>query len=109
MASEPGPVRLLTIESSLLKEAALSFRAIDHPFRQRILALLHDHEQLMVKDIFVKLRSDQSKTSVHLGILRRANLVIAKREGKVVYYRVHYAQIGRIHRLAEDLLTTTSL
>jgi ArsR family transcriptional regulator, virulence genes transcriptional regulator len=87
-----------------LKEAAFFFRAINNKFRQQIIKLIHQHERLIVRDIYVKLRSDQSKTSVHLAILRKAKLVHAERKGKNIFYSVNYQQLTFLHMMADKLL-----
>jgi ArsR family transcriptional regulator len=94
----------LQIDLPKLKKAALCFRAINNDYRYQILQLIHKHQRLMVTDIYVKLRSDQSKTSVHLAILRNANLVKAEREGKSVFYSLNYRQVRQLHSVAETLL-----
>ena len=98
----------LEIDPVLLKKASLPFRAVNNDFRRKILQLIHQNKQMMVRDIYVKLRSDQSKTSVHLAILRQVNLVIANREGKKVFYSINYDQLSHVKKMAEQLLKNTA-
>ena len=102
MVSEPSNDPLL-IDTKELKKAADHFRAINNDFRRRMLQLLHNHSELTVTELYTKLRSDQSKTSVHLAILREANLVHARREGKSVFYSVNYPQLEHLHNVAKAL------
>jgi DNA-binding transcriptional ArsR family regulator len=102
MATEPANDPLL-IDAKELKKAANYFRAINNDYRCRMLNLLHIHKELTVKELYTKLRSDQSKASVHLAILREAHLVNARREGKSVYYSVNYSQIEQLHSVAKEL------
>ena len=61
------------------------FRVLGHPVRVRILELLRDGERT-VGDLQQALGLDASSTSQHLGALRNRDVVVARREGKNVYY-----------------------
>jgi len=77
-------------------------RALDHLLRQRILELLEGQEEgLTVTDIYIRLRLEQSVASQHLAILRRANLVRTKRQGKFILYFIN----KRTEKLIGDMLT----
>lgn len=94
----------LLIQAVELKKAALFFRAINHPLRQQMLRLLHKKGEMIVTDVYVKLRLQQSVASQHLAILRNANLVQTVKEGKNVYYSVDYGQLEKLHAIAAKLL-----
>jgi DNA-binding transcriptional ArsR family regulator len=94
----------LHIEEDNLKKAALRFRAINNKLRVIILQLIHKNGSMIVQDIYKKLKIEQSVTSQHLSVLRNANLVIAKREGKFIYYAVNYQQLDFMHKLANQFL-----
>jgi ArsR family transcriptional regulator len=64
--------------------AALSALADD--LRLRIISLVADKE-LSVGEIHSTLGISQPTASKHLGVLRRAGLVMARRQGLWVYYR----------------------
>ena len=93
----------LEIDSLGLQKAALHYRAINHKLRQQILQLLHKNERMMVTSVYVKLRIEQSVASQHLAILRRAKLVIAKRQGKSIFYSVNYPRLQQLHTVASQL------
>jgi len=63
------------------------FKAVADQTRLRILALLADGE-VCVCDIQAALGVPQPKTSRHLAYLRRMGLVVDRREGLWVYYRL---------------------
>jgi DNA-binding transcriptional ArsR family regulator len=94
----------LHIEEDNLKKAALRFRAINNKLRVIILQLIHKNGSMIVQDIYKKLKIEQSVTSQHLSVLRNANLVIAKREGKFIYYAVKYQQLAFLHTTAQKFL-----
>lgn len=92
------------IDSNSLRKAALHFRAINHPLRLKILQLLDQNKRMTVSSIYFILRIEQSVTSQHLAILRRANLVIAERDGKRVFYSVNYNRLQQMKDVAYELL-----
>jgi ArsR family transcriptional regulator, arsenate/arsenite/antimonite-responsive transcriptional repressor len=61
------------------------FRACADRTRLRVLRLLRSGE-LCVGDVVAALRLPQPKVSRHLAYLRRARLVVARREGAYRYY-----------------------
>ncbi len=63
------------------------FRAVSDPTRLRILNLLNSGE-LCVCHIVDSLRMPQPKVSRHLAYLRKAGLVLARREGLWIHYRL---------------------
>lgn len=94
----------LEIDSLGLQKAALHYRAINHKLRQQIIQLLHKNGRMMVTNVYVKLRIEQSVASQHLAILRRAKLVIAEREGKSMFYSVNYPRLQQLHLIADQLI-----
>ena len=63
-------------------------KAMADETRQRILSVLQDGE-MNETDIVARLDLTQPTISHHLAILRRANLVQARSEGKYVFYRAN--------------------
>jgi len=92
------------LHSLQLKKALLVLRALNHPVRQHILRLLHQHGSLPVTTIYIKLRCGQSVASQQLGILRRTGYVLTERKGKQVFYRVNYERLDEVQRLSKQLL-----
>jgi DNA-binding transcriptional ArsR family regulator len=94
----------LDIQVHSLRKAALIYRAINHPLRQQMIHFLHQKQTATVTEVYVKLKLEQSVASQHLGLLRRAGLVLTKRQGKQVFYSVNYERLKELHRLASELL-----
>ena len=86
-----------------LRKAVLVLRAVNHDLRQQIISLLLDKGRLTVTDIYIKLRLEQSVTSQHLAILRRASVVSTAREGKYIYYSINPDRLSQIKRLIGEL------
>lgn len=63
-------------------------KAMADETRQRILSLLQAGE-MNESDIVARMDFTQPTISHHLSLLRRANLVTARREGKYVFYRAN--------------------
>jgi DNA-binding transcriptional ArsR family regulator len=97
----------MTIDVNQLKKAAIILRAINHKLRLQILKLIHTKQQIIVSDIYSKLRLEQSVTSQHLAILRRAGFVTTERDGKRIYYSVNYPRLQEVGTLASKLLGET--
>ncbi|HAI82101.1 MAG TPA: transcriptional regulator [Chitinophagaceae bacterium] len=98
--ADKSSVRIDTVAS---KKAALTLRALNHKLRQQMIKLIDDNKQMPVTQIYVKLRLEQSVASQHLAILRRAELVETRRDGKFIFYTVNYARIKEVMKFVEDL------
>lgn len=94
----------LAIHMPELKKAALILRAINHPLRQQMMRLLHGREKMAVTELYIKMRLEQSVASQHLAILRKSGLVLTTREGKFVFYSVHYEKLVEVHQTASQLI-----
>ncbi len=69
-------------------ESQLFFDAIADPTRRRILALLCTQGELCVCELTVALEQIQPKISRHLATLKEAGLVIPRRAGTWMHYRL---------------------
>ena len=97
------------MKTALASRADRLFRAFSDRTRLRILHLLRGGE-LCVCDIVDVLRVPQPKASRHLAYLRRAGVVIARKEGLWSYYRLaqprnglHAKLIGCLDSCCEDM------
>ena len=77
------------------------FRALGDETRLRIVALL-SHGELCVCHIERALELSQPNISRHLGILRMAGIVDARRDGTWVYYRL----ADQEHEAVQEMLST---
>jgi DNA-binding transcriptional ArsR family regulator len=87
-----------------LKKSAAILRALNHKLRQQIIKLLNESKKMTVTEIYVKLRLEQSVASQHLAILRIAQLVSTKRDGKFIFYSVNYERINELNDFIKDLV-----
>lgn len=69
-------------------------KALADETRQAILELLQ-HGEMNVGEMVACFDQTQPTISYHLGLLRRAGLVVTRREGKQVYYTVNRCCLER--------------
>lgn len=94
----------LVIHDLEIRKAAMVFRAINHRLRQTILRLIHSSGSITVTEIYRKLNLEQSVTSQHLAILRKAGFVLTERDRRCIYYKVNYKALTDIDEHSKKLL-----
>ena len=80
------------------------FRALGEPSRLRILALLREEGELSVGEFALRLGIHQPSASSHLACLRWCGFVFARRDQRVVRYRIADERVTAIVDLADALL-----
>jgi ArsR family transcriptional regulator len=70
-----------------IERASRCLKALAHPTRLKVIALLKDGEK-SVGTLEAEIGTSQSNISQHLGLLRAKEILLARREGNQVYYRV---------------------
>jgi len=88
-------------ENDHIRLAAL-FRAMGHPTRLRILESIVASE-FCVSELETDLNCRQANISQHLAILRDRGLVISKRRGRMVCYRLADGRIADVIRQVRDV------
>ncbi|MGQ0704145.1 MAG: ArsR/SmtB family transcription factor [Gemmatimonadales bacterium] len=78
-----------------ITRSARAFHALSDPIRLRLVDLLRGGERC-VGELTEALDAGQSRLSFHLGVLKEVGLVLDRREGRWVYYRVNPEQIARL-------------
>lgn len=79
------------------------FKAIGHPVRIRALELLSEDEQ-SVSDLLGAIDVGQAYLSQQLGVLRRAGLVNARREGSHVLYSLGDPRMAELLTVSRQML-----
>lgn len=98
-----------TVNADKLKKAKNIYRAIDHKLRIALLQMIAENgNRVIVTDLYIKLRLEQSVASQHLGVLRGANLVTTVRNGKFIYYSVNFEMLAFLDENAKQLLFEAS-
>ncbi|MDA8284478.1 MAG: metalloregulator ArsR/SmtB family transcription factor [Actinomycetota bacterium] len=80
------------------------FKTLAHPARIRVLELLRDGER-SVGELIPEVGLEASHLSQQLGILRRANVLQARKEGSTVRYSVTDPRIFELLEVAKAILT----
>jgi len=78
-----------------LDRSARAFHALSDVTRLRVVDLLRGGERC-VSDLAEALGASQSRLSFHLRILKEAGVVLDRREGRWVYYRLNPEQVERM-------------
>ncbi len=86
--------------TTVLPDIVQVYKALGHPARIRILAMLRAGE-LCACQIVAVLRLAPSTVSAHLAELRRAELVVERKDGRWVYYSL--AQSDAAHEIGDGL------
>ena len=80
------------------------FRTLGHPGRIRVLEVLAEGEQ-SVGGLQPQIGLESSHLSQQLAVLRRAGLVVARREGSTVWYSLTSPVVADLMLAARRLLT----
>ncbi|MEU3186823.1 metalloregulator ArsR/SmtB family transcription factor [Streptomyces sp. NPDC006923] len=80
------------------------FKNLGHPVRIRVLELLSLREHA-VAEMLPEVGVEAASLSQQLAVLRRANLVVTRREGSTVYYRLTSPRIAELLSVARGILS----
>lgn len=94
----------VTFNKEQLKTSVEMLRALAHPLRLQILEYIDRRGTVNVNKIYQGLRIEQSVTSQHLRIMRLAGVLNARREGKFVYYSIHYPTVLRAEKAMKNFI-----
>ncbi|MGV0714843.1 metalloregulator ArsR/SmtB family transcription factor [Mycolicibacterium sp. XJ662] len=81
------------------------FKTLGHPARVRILELLAEKD-LSVGELQPEVGLEPSNLSQQLGVLRRAGIVTARKDGNNVIYSIASPDIAELLAVARKVLTT---
>ncbi len=83
-------------------EAQAVFATLAHDTRLRALVLLQQHAELCVCELTHALGASQPHISRHLALLRETGLVVDRRAGTWVFYRLNPALPGWVARVLQE-------
>ena len=86
----------MMLDYALARKGLSRIKALAHPLRLSILSFIDKNGEINVNKIYRSLKLEQSITSQHLKILRTANLVKFRRDGKMIFYSVNYTGIRQL-------------
>ena len=79
------------------------FKTLGHPARIRVLELLSERDR-SVAEMVPEVGVETSNLSQQLAVLRRAGVVVARREGNTVTYSISSPQVAELLRVARAVL-----
>lgn len=96
---------MVTTELPVAALKAELFKALAHPVRVRAL------ERLVVGEVSVGELADLldlevTQLSQQLAVLRRANIVVTRRDGNTIYYAVRDPRMSQLFAVAKQVLMT---
>jgi ArsR family transcriptional regulator len=88
------------IDFNVYKLTQLSSRlkAMAHPVRIAIIEMLTDVPQMSVTEIYSRLSIEQAAASHHLNIMKNKGILVARREGKKIFYSLVNESLSDIIR-----------
>lgn len=81
------------------------FKTLGHPARIRVLELLSLREHA-VAELLLEVDIEASNLSQQLAVLRRAGLVVTRKEGSTVHYSLTSPHVAELLAVARTILTT---
>ena len=82
------------------------FQALANPTRIAIVELLRDEGEVSVARIHESLNIEQANASQHLAVLRNKSIVLARKEGNQVFYRLRDKVLGQVLDLLRKYFTS---
>ncbi|MCI3934706.1 ArsR/SmtB family transcription factor [Streptomyces sp. AN091965] len=80
------------------------FKTLGHPARIRVLELLSEREHA-VAEMLPEVGIEPAHLSQQLAVLRRANLVVTRKEGSTVYYSLTSEHVAELLKVARTILS----
>ncbi|WP_029770772.1 helix-turn-helix transcriptional regulator [Pseudogulbenkiania sp. MAI-1] len=77
----------LLFNDNQIEQTSRAMKAMSHPLRLKIIAVLGDGE-ISVQDIVDRVGTSQSNISQHLAIMREKGVLRTRKDANRVYYRV---------------------
>ncbi|MFL6140561.1 MAG: ArsR/SmtB family transcription factor [Labedaea sp.] len=81
------------------------FKTLGHPARIRVLELLSQREYA-VAEMLPEVGIEAANLSQQLAVLRRAGLVVTRKEGSAVFYSLTSPQVAELLAVARTILTS---
>ncbi|HEY5039289.1 MAG TPA: metalloregulator ArsR/SmtB family transcription factor [bacterium] len=90
------------MKTAHIEKSAKCIKAISHPFRLTVLALLAEGE-MNVQELTKALGTSQSNLSQHLSQMRSRGLVTTRREGNMIYYTITNPKMLKLMALMKEV------
>jgi len=97
-----GPTCMDDVDDAKLERGARCMKTLAHPLRLRILGVIGTGEAT-VGEILEAAGTTQPNVSQHLGQMRDRGVLLARREGNQVFYRVRDPKVFDLLTLVREL------
>lgn len=94
----------LELSEVKLTESTQIMRSIVHPIRLEMLEFIKNNPWTDVQTIYQSLEIEQSLASQYLAMLRQANVVLTKRQGKHILYHINSTKYVKVHNAISNFL-----
>ncbi len=91
------------MNETIFNLTSLYLKALSHPTRLKILNILKENE-LCVCVIFEQLELEQSNVSQHLKVLKDQDILISRRNGSKIMYKVKDKNVFKILNIVKESL-----
>ena len=92
------------VSRPLYQAKAEFFKTLGHPARIRVLELLSERERA-VSELLPEVGVEATSLSQQLAVLRRAGLVVSRKDGSSVYYSLTTPRVAELLTVARGILT----
>lgn len=92
------------VSRPLYQAKAEFFKTLGHPARIRVLELLSGRERA-VSELLPEVGVEATSLSQQLAVLRRAGLVVSRKDGSSVYYSLTTPRVAELLTVARGILT----
>ena len=92
----------LVLSDEHIEQTSRAMKAMSHPLRLKILAVLGDRE-VSVQDIVEQVGTSQSNISQHLAIMRDKGVLRTRKDANRVYYRVGDLRTLEVLRMMHEV------
>jgi len=103
MAQQSKKKDVITENVKLINRASFLVRSVQNPVRQKLLRQIMREGEVPVHALVSRQQQEQSIVSQHLGILREAQLVRTRRDGKLIYYSLNLRNFKRLVKLIQQI------
>lgn len=86
------------LSDEIIEQLSAMLKLLGEPTRLRIVSLIGRHGQLNVKELYTLVDISQPLVSHHLALLRMAQVVSVRRDGKHNYYTLRRERLAQLMR-----------
>jgi DNA-binding transcriptional ArsR family regulator len=95
-------MKTITNDIEKLAKMAGMLKAIAHPTRVAIIALLQEQKWMNVTEIYSALNIEQAVASQQLAVLKTKGVLLKKKEGNRSLYAIKHAEVIEVLRMVEQ-------